>query len=175
MDNTIEQWEQFARGALHLAGHTDEQIEAMRVKAVEKAQQEAAEKAKVYRVPTNDELRQQQEKNVRESLDRHHPGHDCTEEEIKAHVAVTHSDEAIAENKRQWHAQKRAEQSRYAEQLALEENAKKAAAKVKRAHEDRLDREKAATAAAEEDAERYKKQRDGYEAQVIGLLKGHRT
>jgi hypothetical protein len=29
--------------------------------------------------------------------------------------------------------------------------------------------------AAEEDAERYKKQRDGFEKQVIGLLKGQRT
>jgi hypothetical protein len=29
--------------------------------------------------------------------------------------------------------------------------------------------------AAEEDAERYKKQRDGFEAQVIGLLKGQRS
>src|SRR3984957_15827128 len=36
-DNDIERWEQFTRDALHLAGHTDEQIEAMRAKAVEDA------------------------------------------------------------------------------------------------------------------------------------------
>jgi hypothetical protein len=34
MDNTLDQ---FTRDALHLAGHTDEQIEAMRAKAVEDA------------------------------------------------------------------------------------------------------------------------------------------
>jgi hypothetical protein len=36
-DNDIKQWEQFTRDVLHLAGHTDEQIDAMRAKAIEDA------------------------------------------------------------------------------------------------------------------------------------------
>jgi hypothetical protein len=36
-NDEMAQWEQFTRDALHLAGHTDQQIDAMRLKAVEDA------------------------------------------------------------------------------------------------------------------------------------------
>jgi hypothetical protein len=108
MDNTLDQ---FTRDALHLAGHTDEQIEAMRAKAAEDAKPKPVVIIPWVPIPA---------------------------EKWAQHEA--------------------------------EENAKRAAAKVKRAHDDRLAHEKAATAEAVEEAETWKKranvERDRYAAMM---------
>jgi hypothetical protein len=172
-DSDIKQWEQFSRTALHLAGHTDEQIEAMRVKETVKAKQKSEPYIPV--VMTNDELRSSREERIREELDRDHPGHDCTEADIKAYVAVTHSDEAIAEHAREWRAQQRAEHDRYAAEYAEDQRRKAEAAKVTAGHSTKLAHEKRATAEETERADRAEGKVRGLERQITGLLKGQRT
>jgi hypothetical protein len=137
-----------------------------------KAHRQAEAAAHPPRVLTNDELRQQREKIVRESLDLYHPGHDCTAEDIKAHVSVTHSDEAIAEHARQWLAQKRAEQDAYAAQLAKDQEAKKAAEKATRAHSAKLADANKRAMTYQERAEAAERKAKGLEAQLDGLWKG---
>jgi hypothetical protein len=173
MDNTIDQWDQFTRDALHLAGHTDEQIEAIRIKGIE----EGAQKAEPY-IPvvlTNDELRQQREETVRHQLDRDHPGHDCTEADIKAHVAVTHSDEAIAEHARQWRAQKRAKEMADAEKYAEDLQRQKVAAAVAKGHSDRLADANKVAMTYQERAEAAEKRNKSLEDQLSGMMKAQRT
>ena len=61
--------------------------------------------------------------------------------------------------------------ARYAE----DQRQKAAATKVTRAHQDRLDREKAATAEALEALERSEWKSKGLETQIDGLLTGQRS
>jgi hypothetical protein len=139
--------------------------------AERKAQRQAHAAANPPRILTNDELRTQREVIVRERLDRYHPGHGCTAEDIKAHVAETHSDEAIAEHARQWHAQQKAKQDAEAAQYAADLERKKAQAATTKAHQDRLAHEKVATAEAIEEKERAEKRSRSLENQIEGLMK----
>jgi hypothetical protein len=108
-DNDINQ---FTLAALHMAGHTDEQIEAMRAKAVEEAKPKPVVIIPWRPIPQVD-----------------------------------------------WEA------------YYAEENAKKAALKVKRDHQDRLDREKDATEEALEEVEHTKKLLRSSQDQIEGLMK----
>jgi hypothetical protein len=167
-NNTIDQW---ARDTLHATGHSDAQIEAMRVKETAKAKQ----KSEPYIPLTNDELRSKRAGIVREELDRYQPGHGCTEEEIKAHVAVTHSDEAIAEHARLWRAQQRAERDRYAAEWTKDEAAKKAAGTLQKVNDTKLADANSKAMTYQERAEAAESKADGLERQITGLLKGQRT
>jgi hypothetical protein len=94
---------------------------------------------------------------------------------LKEHIATTYTDEVLAAQFRQMAAEKRAKDLAHAEQWAKDLEAKKAAAKVTRAHQDRLDREKAATVEALEALERSEWKAKGLEAQIDGLLTGQRS
>ena len=139
--------------------------------AERKAQRQAHAAANPPRILTNDELRAQREVIVRHQLDRDHPGHGFTDRDIEAHVAETHSDEAIAEHARQWRAQQKAKQDALAAQYAADLEHKKAAATVKRDHDDRLAAERAKTAEAEEEVAHTKKLLRSSQDQIEGLMK----
>ena len=110
------QWEQFTRDALHMAGHTDAQIDAMRLKAIEDAKPKPVVIIPWRRVPEVD-----------------------------------------------W------------DKYYADEAAKKVTAKLKRENSDRLAAANEKLAEAEEDAERYKRQRDGYENQYRSMMKAQRS
>jgi hypothetical protein len=169
-DNNLARWAQFARDTLSTR-LTPEQIRALETPAPPPPSATAT----TYRPLTNDELREKRCEIVRRDLDRNHPGHDCTEEDIKAYVAVALSDEVIAQNIRDWHAQKRAEQEQAAAQWALELEAKKAAAKVAQGHNAALTTERKKATTYQERAEAAEAKAKGLEAQIAGLLKGQRT
>jgi hypothetical protein len=75
LDASLTQW---AHGVL-AQSHTPEQIREIATPTP----REPSTAAVVYRPLTNDELREKRCEIVRESLDRHHPGPDCTEEDVK--------------------------------------------------------------------------------------------
>jgi hypothetical protein len=89
---------------------------------------------------------------------------------LKERIATTYTDEVLAAQFRQMAAEKRAKEAQEAAQWAKDLEAKKAAAKVKRDHQDRLDREKAATAEAEEEAATWKKRANTLEYQFGKLM-----
>jgi hypothetical protein len=143
--------------------------------AERKAQRQAYAAANPPRVLTNDELRTQREKIVKEHLDRYQPGHGFSAEDIKAHVAETHSDEAIAEHARQWRAQQKAKQDALAAQYAEELERKRAAAVVTRTHTAKLTEANTRAMTYQDRAEHAERKADGLERQITGLLKGQRT
>jgi chromosome segregation ATPase len=86
-------------------------------------------------------------------------------------VAVTLSDEVIAENIRQWHAQKRAEQDLYAAQWLADDNAKKAAQKLTTAHNAKLSHKDAVITNMKDRAETAEGRVKSLENQIEGLFK----
>jgi alpha-galactosidase/6-phospho-beta-glucosidase family protein len=68
-----------------------------------------------------------------------------------------------------------AESLAYAEQWVIDNNTKKAAAKVTTAHNSALDTERKRTMTYQERAEAAERQSKGLEAQVNGLLRGQRS
>jgi hypothetical protein len=137
-----------------------------------KAQRQAEAAANAPRVLTNDELRAQREVIVRHQLDRDHPGHGCTEDQIRDYVAETHSDEAIAEHARHYRAQKLASEMAYAAQYAEDQQRQKAAAAVTRTRTARLTEANTRAMTYQERAEAAERKAQGLEAQLEGLWKG---
>jgi hypothetical protein len=120
---------------------------------------------------TNDELRQQRAAIVLHRLDRDYPGHDCTAEDIRAHVAQTHSDEALAAHAHHYRTQKLAGERDYAAQWAKDQTAKKAAAKVTAGHTAKLSHARAKLAEMAEEKETWETRAETLEDQLSALMK----
>jgi phage terminase Nu1 subunit (DNA packaging protein) len=108
---------------------------------------------------------------VKTALDHHHPGHDYSDADIEAHVAVTHSDEAIVEMNRQWLADQKARRDAEAAQWYAEDAARKASDKLQRDHQDRLAHEKRLTEAALEEAGKFERRSKTLEGQLSAVFK----
>jgi hypothetical protein len=91
-----------------------------------------------------------------------------------AHMETV-TDEALIESWKQAGRDIKARKAAEAAEWAKVEAAKKAAAKVKRDHEDRLAHEKAATAEAIEEAEVWEKRAKTLEGQFSALMTAQKT
>jgi hypothetical protein len=94
---------------------------------------------------------------------------------IKQYMDANITDEFLFQDFERMAAEKRAKEAAEAAQWAKDQEAKKANAKVKRDHEDRLAREKAATAEAIEEAEVWEKRAKTLEGQFSALMTAQKT
>jgi hypothetical protein len=90
---------------------------------------------------------------------------------IKEQIYTTYTDEVLFHQFQQMAAEKRAMDEAYWNEYWAADAAKKAAAKVKRDHQDRLASEKAATEEALEEVEHTKKLLRSSQDQIEGLMK----
>jgi hypothetical protein len=128
----------------------------------------------VYRPLTVADPRTNQENHLRAVYKA--AGHSQEDAERFTHAAMsTVTDEFLVESFKQAGRDIAAKRAAEAEKAAADLEAKKAAAKIKRDHQDRLDREKAATAVALEEVEHTKKLLRSSQDQIEGLMKaqGH--
>jgi hypothetical protein len=90
---------------------------------------------------------------------------------IKEHIANTYTDEVLFQDFNRIAAEKRAKEAAYWNEYYAADAAKKAQAKIKRDHQDHLDREKAKLAEQIEEAETWEKRAETLEGQLSALMK----
>jgi hypothetical protein len=123
--------------------------------------------------PNYNDTRRMLESHTLAALTQHHTPEEmkAVEPLIKEYIANTITDEFLFQDFNRMAAEKRAKEALDAAEWARVDAARKAAAKIKRDHQDHLDREKAATAVALEEAEVWEKRSRTLKGQLSALTK----